>query len=63
VSKTTGLREYLMPFFESSLEGMGREIFEINKAAIEALGYRVVPVPTKANERHGGIHCLVNVIR
>ncbi|HEB02886.1 MAG TPA: hypothetical protein ENI12_06610 [Nitrospirae bacterium] len=62
VNKMTGRREFLMPLFESSLEGRNREVYRKNVSAVESLGYRVIPVPTRANERRGGIHCLVNVI-
>ncbi len=62
VNKMTGRREYLMPLFDSSLEGRNEEVYRKNVSAVESLGYRVIPVPTNANERRGGIHCLVNVI-
>lgn len=62
VNKKTGRREFLMPVFSTSMEGGNGEVYERNVRRLEAIGYKVVPVPTKANERHGGLHCLVNVI-
>lgn len=62
VNKSSGKREFLMPHFKSSSEEDGEELFRSNISSIEALGYRVIPVHTWANERHGGIHCMVNVI-
>lgn len=62
VNKKTGKREYLMPRFDGSLEGAGAEVFRSNVSAFESVGYRVISVPTRANERHGGLHCMVNVI-
>ena len=62
VNKETGRREFLMPLFESSLEGTNGEVYRSNVLAVESLGYRVIPVPTSANERRGGLHCMVNVI-
>ncbi|HEB02783.1 MAG TPA: hypothetical protein ENI12_06070 [Nitrospirae bacterium] len=62
VNKKTGRREFLMPLFEISLEGRNGEVYRKNVLAVESLGYRVIPVPTSANERRGGIHCMVNVI-
>jgi hypothetical protein len=62
VNRESGRREFLIPFFDSSGEKGNREIFKRNVSALEALGYRVIPVPTTSNERHGGIHCMVNVI-
>ena len=62
MNKRTGKREFLMPRFSGSVEGAGAEIFKRNVSAFESLGYRVIPVSTNANERRGGIHCMVNVI-
>ncbi len=62
VNKSTGRREYLMPLFAGSLQGANAEVFRSNVSAFESLGYKVIPVPTNANKRNGGIHCMVNVI-
>lgn len=62
INKKANRREFLIPHFNSSGEKGNREVYERNVSAIEALGYRVIPVHTHANKRHGGIHCMVNVI-
>lgn len=62
VNSTTGKREFLLPTFDSSEVGINREIYKNNVSALERLGYRVIPVHTHANEHHGGIHCMLNVI-
>ncbi|MCK4910124.1 MAG: agmatine deiminase family protein [Thermodesulfovibrionales bacterium] len=62
VNKSTGKREFLMPLFKASFEGDNWELFRSNISSIESLGYMVIPVYTRANERRGGIHCIVNVI-
>ncbi len=62
VNRNTGKREFLMPRFADSLEGADAEVFRTNVSVFESLGYRVIPVPTNANKRHGGLHCIINVI-
>ena len=55
-------RTILLPVFPSSQTGFEEELVSKNTAALESLGYKVVQVPTRANELRGGIHCLVNVL-
>ncbi len=62
VNRESGKREFLMPEFDTSGEGVNAMIFERNVSALESLGYKVIPVQTHVNEHHGGIHCMVNVI-
>jgi len=51
----------LLPVFADSAKSLEKE-FVVNRSRLEALGYDVVPVPTKAGKLMGGIHCLVNVL-
>jgi N-dimethylarginine dimethylaminohydrolase len=62
VNRESGKREFLLPVFENSREGINEMIYKRNVSALEALGYRVIPVHTHVNEHHGGIHCMINVI-
>jgi len=57
----TGRRTILLPVFNDSSKSPERE-FVVNRSRLEALGYDVVPVPTKAGKLMGGIHCLMNVL-
>ncbi|MFC1769537.1 agmatine deiminase family protein [Nitrospirota bacterium] len=61
-NKESGKREFLFPMFHSPKEEINRETYMNNIRKIEELGYKVIQVPTKANHRHGGIHCMMNVL-
>jgi hypothetical protein len=58
----TDKREFLMPLFPEAQSGPEKGILMKNISSLEALGYKVIMVPTVANRYQGGIHCLVNVI-
>jgi hypothetical protein len=62
INRRTKQREFLFPMFKSSLRSPGRDIYLNNIKKLEKLGYRVLPVYTESNRRHGGLHCMVNVI-
>ncbi len=61
VDAQTGQKTVLMPVFPELTE-FEIELEKKNIASFEALGYRVVTVPTKTDEIMGGIHCLTNVL-
>ncbi len=62
VDARTRQRTYLMPVFPSSQTQFEEKLVKKNAAAFESLGYNVVHIPTKADNIHGGIHCLANVV-
>lgn len=62
VDAETNRRILLMPKFISDGESLEKLVAENNKKTFESIGYTVVPIPTKAYNLKGGIHCLVNVI-
>lgn len=62
VDAQSGRRTILMPVFPADQTAHDRRIIARNTAVLESCGYRVIPVPTQANELHGAIHCLVNVL-
>jgi agmatine/peptidylarginine deiminase len=53
---------YLMPVFSELKSSFEYNLEKANLTTIELLGYQVIPIPSKANQLNGGIHCLVNVI-
>lgn len=61
-NRNTGKKEFLFPMFDTSLEGMNRKVYLNNIRRLESLEYRVIQVPTESNHRHGGLHCMVNVV-
>ena len=62
VDALTGQKTYLMPVYPTDQTEYEKELIRKNTLALEALGYRVIHVPTNANKIKGGIHCLANVI-
>lgn len=62
MNSTTGAKEFLIPLFRGSKTGINSDIYQENINTLKALGYKVIPVPTKANDHHGGIHCMMNVV-
>ena len=62
VDAETNQRTVLMPIYRSAQTDFDKTLIRNNTAAFESLGYKVVHVPTMADELRGGIHCLVNVI-
>ncbi len=62
VDAVSGQRTVLMPVFPSGQTDTDRQLVRRNSQALRSLGYKVIPVPTRANELNGGIHCLVNVL-
>ncbi len=58
----TGQRTILMPVFSSEPTEVDRLLVDRNTAVFESNGYKVVHVPTRADDIRGGIHCLVNVL-
>lgn len=62
VDAQTGQRTILFPTFPASETDFEKQLVDRNTASLESLGYRVVRVPTTANELRGGIHCLVNIL-
>lgn len=58
----TAQKTLLMPVFPSGQTELDKQLVRKNTASFEALGYKVVHIPTKADELRGGIHCLVNVL-
>lgn len=61
VDAETGQKTVLMPVFSEQTD-FDKELVKRNTASFEALGYKVIGVPTKADELKGGIHCLINVL-
>lgn len=62
VDKITGEKTILMPVFPAGQNDFDLKLVADNTRTFQEIGYRVVPVPTKANKLKGGIHCLVNVL-
>lgn len=62
VDAITGQKTFIMPVYPSNQTEFEKELISKNIFSLEKLGYRVVPVPSKANELYGGIHCLSNVL-
>ncbi len=62
VDAVSGRRTILMPVFPSGQTDSDRQLVRRNSQTLRSLGYKVVHVPTRANEMNGGIHCLVNVL-
>ncbi len=62
VDLQTNQRTVLMPVFDAARTDFDLELVDRNTAAFESLGFKVVHVPTLADELTGGIHCLVNVL-
>lgn len=58
----TGERIILMPVFPSRQNEFDRKLIADNSRTLQEIGYKIIPVPTRANEINGGIHCLVNVL-
>lgn len=54
----TGQRMFLMPRF-----AVNNEYLDLNVRSLEAVGYGVRIVDTAADNRNGGIHCMVNALR
>ncbi|NQV23840.1 MAG: hypothetical protein HQ518_05670 [Rhodopirellula sp.] len=63
VDDRTNERVMLFPVFPSDPDVPQDQALMRNIARLEATGYRVVKVPTRAYELTGGIHCLVNVLQ
>ncbi len=61
-NRTTGAKEFLIPLFRQSKTGLNSDIYQENINTLKSLGYKVIPVPTKANDHHGGIHCMMNAV-
>ena len=59
VDTETNQRTLLMPVFP---ETDSEPVVLANVERFQAIGYRVVPVPTNTYRFTGGIHCLVNVL-
>lgn len=62
VDRETGQRVILMPVFPIGQTEFEERLVERNRLEFESLGYEIVPVPSRAGELRGGIHCLVNVL-
>lgn len=62
VDVETGQRTLLMPTYLSAQTDFDKSLISKNTAVFESLGYKVIHVPTRADELRGGIHCLLNVI-
>ncbi len=58
----TGEKTLLMPVYSSQHTELDQKLIDENIAAFETLDYRVVEIPTDADQLNGGIHCLINVI-
>ncbi len=61
IDAETDQKTILMPVFSEQTD-FDKELVRRNTASFEALGYKVISVPTKADKLKGGIHCLINVL-
>ena len=62
VDAETNQRTLLMPTYLSAQTDFDKSLIRRNTRTLESLGYKVVHVPTRADELRGGIHCFVNVL-